>query len=63
MIRGYLDGQGIPLRAKVVAISLIWVSIHVSVFLFIPLLWVKVLLILVGLCITVYLIRLPIREE
>nr|NIQ97234.1 DUF454 domain-containing protein [Desulfuromonadales bacterium]NIS43213.1 DUF454 domain-containing protein [Desulfuromonadales bacterium] len=45
MIRGYLEGQGIPLRAKIAAISLIWVTIPVSVLFFIPLFWVKVFLI------------------
>ena len=29
MIRGYLDGQGIPLKSKIYAISLIWVTIPV----------------------------------
>jgi len=62
LIRGYLDGQGIPLRAKISAIALIWLSIPVSVLFFIPLFWVKVFLIAIGLCITVYLLRLPVCE-
>lgn len=60
LIRDYLAGQGMPLRAKIVALTMIWISIPVSVLLFIPLLWVKVLLIGIGLAITVYLLRLPI---
>jgi len=63
MIRGYLDGQGMPLRAKVIAIGLIWVTIPVSVLFFIPLFWIKVFLIAIGLCITIYLLRLPVAEE
>jgi len=62
MIRGYLDGQGIPLRAKVTAIALIWLTIPVSVLFFIPFFWVKLFLIAIGLCITVYLLRLPVCE-
>lgn len=62
MIRGYLHGQGIPLRAKITAITLIWISIPFSVFFFIPHLWVKFFLIAIGLCITVYLLRLPMCE-
>ncbi|MDW7644391.1 MAG: YbaN family protein [Desulfuromonadales bacterium] len=62
MIRGYLDGQGIPLRAKITAITLIWISIPVSVFFLIPLFWVKVFLIAIGLCVTIYLLRLPVCE-
>lgn len=63
LVRGYLDGQGIPLRAKVTAISLIWISISVSVLLFIPLFWVKVFLIAIGLCVTIYLLRLPLCDN
>ena len=59
MIRGYLDGQGVSLRVKVTAIAMIWLSISISVFFLIPLFWVKVFLIAIGLCITIYLLRLP----
>ena len=63
MIQGFLDGQGIPLRAKLSAIALIWISIPVSVFFFIPWFWVKIFLIAIGLCITIYLLRLPVSER
>ncbi|PLX85449.1 MAG: DUF454 domain-containing protein [Desulfuromonas sp.] len=62
MIRGFLDGQGIPLRAKITAIGLIWLTIPISVLFFIPLLWAKVFLIAIGLCTTIYLLRLPVCE-
>jgi len=62
MIRDYMDGQGIPLRAKIVAISTIWISISISTLFLIPLFWVKVFLIAIGLCVTIYLLRLPLRE-
>ena len=62
MIRGYLDGQGIPLRAKLSAIALLWITIPISVLFFIPLLWVKVFLLAVGLCVTLYLWQLPVDE-
>lgn len=60
MIRGYLDGQGIPMRAKIRAIALIWVSISISVLFLVPLLWVSLFLIVIGLCVTIYLLRLPL---
>ncbi|MBN1957420.1 MAG: YbaN family protein [Desulfuromonadales bacterium] len=63
MIRDYMDGQGIPLRAKIMAIGMIWLSIAISVLFLIPLVWVKVFLIAIGLCVTIYLLRLPMREE
>lgn len=63
MIRGYLDGQGIPLRAKISAIALLWVSISASVLFLVPLRWVQVLLLGIGLAVTFYLLRFPLRGE
>jgi uncharacterized membrane protein YbaN (DUF454 family) len=62
MVRDYLDGRGIPLRAKVTAIGMIWVTIPISAF-FVPIPWVRAFLIGIGLAITVYLVRLPLRAE
>ena len=63
MIRDYLDGRGIPLRIKVSAIGLVWIAITLSVFFFNSLPWIRALLIVIGLCLTVYLIQLPVRRE
>lgn len=62
MIRDHLDGHGIPLRAKFIAVGLIWLTIPISVLFFITLPWARVALVVLGLCITMYLIRLPVRE-
>lgn len=63
MISDYLDGEGIPLRAKISAIALIWATIPVTAVFFVSLLWVRILLFAVGVCITLYLLRLPLRRE
>ena len=59
ILHGYLSGQGISSRAKVGALTLLWISIPVSVFFFVTLLWVQILLIGIGLAVTVHLLRLP----
>ena len=63
MIKGYLDGQGIPLRAKCVAIGMIWLVIPVSVFLCDDLIFIQVFLLAVGLSVTLYLLKLPVLEK
>ena len=63
ILHAYLGGQGIPLRAKISALVLLWVSIPVSVFFFIPLLWIQVFLIGIGLAVSVHLLRLPLRPN
>jgi uncharacterized membrane protein YbaN (DUF454 family) len=63
MIKNYLNGQGIPLRAKCVAIAMIWLVIPVSVVLCNDFLFVQIILIIVGISVTFYLMRLPVLER
>ena len=63
MIRGYLDGQGIPLKSKIYAISLLWLTIPVSVLFLTTIYWVKVTLLAIGCGVTIYLLRLPLYTE
>lgn len=62
MVQGYLDGKGIPLRAKVSAIALIWLTIPLSIVLVGDIFWLRMLLVLVGAGVTLYLLRLPVCE-
>jgi hypothetical protein len=63
LLQPYLKGSGIPRPAKVKAIALVWVTIPASALLLVPLLWVRVLMFFVALAVTLYLLRLPIRED
>lgn len=57
-IRAYEEGRGIPMRAKVAAISLLWLSmVHAIVMLGTPL--ASVALFAFACAVTVYLLRLP----
>ena len=59
LVRGYLNGGGIPLRAKQVAIGMVWVSFPASAFLFVPAVWAKIVLLTIATGITLYLLGLP----
>ncbi len=59
LLRDYLNGRGIPLRAKRMAIGMVWVSFPASTFLFAQALWLKILLMTVAVGITIYLLLLP----
>ena len=58
----YLDafeqGRGIPLRAKAIAIALLWASMA-STILYVGIAWAGVAMALLALGVTVYLLRLP----
>ncbi len=55
----YLNGEGIPKRAKWLTIAMIWSTISVSAFFFVPIFWVKCLLFFIAASVSLYLLRLP----
>ena len=59
LLRDYLRGAGIPLRAKVIAIGMVWVSFPATTILFARDFWLKALLIAVAVGVTLYLLSLP----
>ena len=62
IVRTYSSGQGIPLKAKVSAIGMIWIVIPVSAYIVYPL-WLKYLLIIIAISVTLYLLSLPLSKN
>ena len=60
LIRDWRAGLGLPLRAKVLAVSLIGVSVGSSIF-FVSVLWVQIVLAFVGLGVSTYLLTRPTK--
>jgi len=63
LVADYLDGGGIPLRAKVVAIALLWLSVSLSLYLAAPPTWLRLVLLGIAAGVTFYLLRLPTRDD
>lgn len=59
LLRDYLRGAGIPLRAKTIAIGMVWVSFPATTILFVRDFWLKAVLIAVAVGVTLYLLSLP----
>ena len=59
LISDYLNGGGIPLRIKIIAIGMVWVSFPATAFLFVPVVWIKIVLMAIPAGVTLYLLRLP----
>ncbi len=57
LLKAYLGGEGIPRKAKVLAIGSTWVSIAMSCWL-VPWPWLRGLLVGIALAVTVYIARL-----
>jgi hypothetical protein len=63
LLRPYLQRAGIPRRARLKAIAVIWVTIPASALFLVPQPWVRLIMIIVALAVTLYLLRLPTQEE
>lgn len=63
MIANYLAGNGLPIKAKVMAISLLWVSVSFTL-LVVSLLWAKLAMLTTALAVSAYIVwRLPTLKE
>lgn len=63
-IRDYLEGNGIPLKGKVYAIGLMWVSIGLSCYL-VPMPWARAFMLTSAVLVSLYILRqktLPARD-
>lgn len=57
-LRAYQEGKGIPARAKVLALVMMWSSLAYAAWRFEPV-WLRLALLMVGAGVSLYLLRLP----
>ena len=58
-IKNYREGKGIPLKTKLLALTILWTTIVFSAFFIIPILIAQIILFTVAAAVTLHLIRLP----
>ena len=58
-IKNYQEGKGIPLKTKIIAVSFLWITIIISAFFIMNILWVQVILLAIATGVSVHIIRLP----
>jgi uncharacterized membrane protein YbaN (DUF454 family) len=62
-IKNYQEGKGVPLKVKVYTISLLWITILFSAFFIVRILWVKVLLILIAVGVTIHVLTIKTYKQ
>lgn len=62
-IRNYKEGLGIKLNHKLFTVFLLWVTVGFSVIMVISNKWIKVLLILIAISVTIHLIKLKTYRD
>ncbi|MCZ4321798.1 YbaN family protein [Pseudomonas anguilliseptica] len=58
----YLEGQGIPLKGKVYAIGLMWLSIGLSCYL-VPLFWARAFMLTSAVLVSLYILSQKTRDK
>lgn len=58
-LKNYKEGKGIPMKTKLFAISVLWITIAFSALVLVPILAVQIILFVVATAVTVHLVRLP----
>jgi len=62
-IRNYKEGKGIPLKTKLFAITILWITLVYSAIFIIPILIAQVILFGVAVAVTLHLIQLPTYHQ
>lgn len=55
----YLDGKGIPRRAKAGIVTILWLTMTPTALLIVPWHWLSALMLLIALLVTIYIVRQP----
>ncbi len=61
-IKNYREGRGVPLKFKVFTISLLWITILISVFFVINNFWIKIILIIIAIGVTIHILTIKTYE-
>ena len=62
-IKNYREGKGIPLKVKIITIILLWITIGCSAIFAIDILWVRILLVVIAVGVTIHIIRIRPKKK
>jgi len=62
-IKNYHDGRGIPLKVKVLTISLLWSSILFSILFIVYISWIQILLIIIAFGVTIHILTITTYKK
>jgi len=62
-IKNYREGRGVPLKVKVLSISFLWITILFSVFIIIINFWVRIILIIIAISVTIHILTIRTLKQ
>jgi len=57
-IKNYVERRGMTIRSKLISISFLWITLLISIFVFVNALWLKILLAVIGIGVTIHISKL-----
>lgn len=57
-IKNYREGKGIPLKVKILSITFLWITIIFSAFFIVTILFVRIILIIIAIGVTIHIITI-----
>ena len=62
-IRNYIEGRGMPIKVKIFTISMLWITILISAFLFIQTFWIRIVLLIIAIAVTIHIILIRPKKS
>ena len=62
-IKNYREGRGVPLKVKVLSIAFLWITILFSVFLIVTNFWVRIILIIIAIGVTIHILAIRTLKQ
>lgn len=62
-LRNYIEQKGMSVRSKFMSIALLWLTLLLSIFVFVDILWVRILLFGIGAGVTIHISKLKTLHE
>ena len=62
-IRNYIEGRGMPIKVKIFTISMLWITILISAFLIIQIFWIRIVLIIIAIAVTIHIILIRPKKS
>jgi uncharacterized membrane protein YbaN (DUF454 family) len=62
-IKNYYEGNGVSLQAKLVSISFLWLTISISIFFIVEIVWIEIILVVIAIAVTSHIVLLKRRKN
>lgn len=62
-IKNYQEGKGISIRVKLTAIAFLWITISISAFFFITVIWIRIILFIIAFLVSLHILSLKTLQK